>query len=162
GLGLIVESNEGRPTKVEGNPAHPASLGASDVAAQGSILGLYDPDRSKVIDSAGLIRTWNGLLDALGPLRHPQPANHAARRRILPGTVTSQTLAAQLAALLQAFPQARWHQWDPIGRDSARLGARLAFGTDLETRYRFDQAAVVVGLDSDFMTFGPGRLRYVR
>ena len=162
GLGLIVESNEGRPTKVEGNPAHPASLGASDVAAQGSILGMYDPDRSKVIDSAGLIRTWNGLRDALGPVREAQRAKQGAGVRILTGTVTSPTLAAQLAALLQAFPQARWHQWDPIGRDSTRLGARLAFGSDVETRYRFDQAAVVVGLDSDFMTFGPGRLRYVR
>jgi MoCo/4Fe-4S cofactor protein with predicted Tat translocation signal len=162
GLGLIVESHEGRPTKVEGNPAHPASLGASDVAAQGSILGLYDPDRSKVIDSAGLIRTWNGLLDALGPVREAQRAKGGAGLRILTGTVTSPTLAAQITALLAAFPQARWHQWDPIGRDAVRLGARLAFGNDVDTRYRFDQAAVVVGLDSDFMTFGPGRLRYVR
>src|SRR5262249_59854964 len=123
GLGVMGGSSEGRPTKVEGNPAHPASLGASDVAAQGSILGLYDPDRSKVIDSAGLIRTWNGLLDALHPVRDAQRAKQGAGLRILTGTVTSPTLAAQLAALLQAFPRARWHQWDPIGRDSTRLGA---------------------------------------
>jgi MoCo/4Fe-4S cofactor protein with predicted Tat translocation signal len=162
GIGLIVESHEGRPTKVEGNPAHPASLGASDVAAQGSILGMYDPDRSKVIDSAGLIRTWNGLKDTLATVRDAQRAKGGSGLRVLTGTVTSPTLAAQLTALLQDFPQARWHQWDPLGRDSVRLGSRLAFGDDVDTRYRFDQATVVVALDSDFMTFGPGRLRYIR
>ncbi len=162
GLGLVVESHEGRPTKAEGNPAHPASLGASDVAAQGSILGLYDPDRSKVVTSAGQIRTWQGLLDVLGPVREAQRASAGAGLRILTGTVTSPTLAARLRALLGEFPQARWHQWDPIGRHAARAGARRAFGSDLETHYRFEQAAVIVSLDADFMTFGPGRLRYAR
>ncbi len=162
GVGLVVESHEGRPTKAEGNPAHPASLGATDVAAQGSVLGLYDPDRSKVVTSAGQIRTWQGLADVLGPVREGQRASRGAGLRILTGTVTSPTLGARIQALLDAFPQARWHQWDPIGRDTSRLGARLAFGEDVETQYRFDQAKVIVSLDADFMTFGPGRLRYVR
>jgi MoCo/4Fe-4S cofactor protein with predicted Tat translocation signal len=162
GVGVVVESHEGRPTKVEGNPAHPASLGATDVAAQGSVLGLYDPDRSKVVTSAGQIRTWQGLVDVLGPVRDAQRASRGAGLRILTGTVTSPTLGTQLQALLDAFPGARWIQWDPIGRDGSRLGARLTFGEDVETQYRFDQAKVIVSLDADFMTFGPGRLRYVR
>jgi MoCo/4Fe-4S cofactor protein with predicted Tat translocation signal len=162
GVGLVVESHEGRPTKVEGNPAHPASLGGTDVAAQGSVLGLYDPDRSKVVTSAGQIRTWQGLVDALGPVREAQRASRGAGLRILTGTVTSPTLGTRLQALLDAFPDARWVQWDPIGRDASRLGTRLAFGEDVETQYRFDQAKVIVSLDADFMTFGPGRLRYVR
>jgi MoCo/4Fe-4S cofactor protein with predicted Tat translocation signal len=162
GLGVVAESHEGRPTKVEGNPAHPASLGASDVAAQGSVLGLYDPDRSKVVTSAGQIRTWQGLLDVLGPLRNAQHAKGGAGLRILTGTVTSPTFAARLQTLLDDMPQARWHQWDAIGRDASRLGARRAFGQDVETQYRFDQAQIIVALDADFMTYGPGRLRYAR
>jgi molybdopterin-containing oxidoreductase family iron-sulfur binding subunit len=162
GLGVVVESNQGRPTKVEGNPAHPASLGATDVAAQGSVLGLYDPDRSKVVTSAGQIRTWQGLVDAFASVREAQRASRGAGLRILTGTVTSPTLGTRIQALLDAFPDARWIQWDPIGRDGSRLGTRLAFGEDVETQYRFDQAKVIVSLDADFMTFGPGRLRYVR
>jgi MoCo/4Fe-4S cofactor protein with predicted Tat translocation signal len=162
GIGLVAESHEGRPTNVQGNPAHPASLGASDVAAQGSVLGLYDPDRSKVVTSAGQIRTWQGLLDALGPVRDAQRAKAGAGLRILTGTVTSPTLAARLQALQGELPQARWHQWDAVGRDAVRLGARGVFGDDVETQYRFDQAQVIVALDADFMTFGPGRLRYAR
>jgi len=162
GLGVIVESNQGRPTKVEGNPAHTASLGAADVAAQGSVRGLYDPDRSKVVTSAGQIRTWQGLVDALASVREAQSASRGAGLRILTGTVTSPTLGTRIQALLDAFPDARWIQWDPIGRDGSRLGTRLAFGEDVETQYRFDQAKVIVSLDADFMTFGPGRLRYVR
>jgi len=162
GLGVVVESHQGRPTKVEGNPAHPASLGAADVAAQGSVLGLYDPDRSKVVTSAGQIRTWQGLVDALASVREAQRASRGAGLRILTGTVTSPTLGTRIQALLDAFPDARWIQWDPIGRDGSRLGTRLAFGEDVETQYRFDQAKVIVSLDADFMTFGPGRLRYVR
>jgi molybdopterin-containing oxidoreductase family iron-sulfur binding subunit len=162
GLGLVVESHEGRPTKVEGNPMHPASLGAADVAAQGSVLGLYDPDRSKVVTSVGQIRTWQGVQDVLGPVRDAQRARGGAGLRILTGTVTSPTLGVAIQSLQNDFPQARWHQWNPIGRDSARLGARSAFGEDVDTQYRFDRAKVIVSLDADFMTFGPGRLRYVR
>jgi molybdopterin-containing oxidoreductase family iron-sulfur binding subunit len=162
GVGLIAESHEGRPTKVEGNAGHPASLGASDVAAQGSVLGLYDPDRSKVVTSAGQIRTWQALIEMLGPVREAQRAKGGAGLRILTGTVTSPTLAAQIQSVLDVLPQARWHQWDPIGRDAVRLGARRSFGQDVETQYRFDQAQVIVALDADFMTYGPGRLRYAR
>jgi Fe-S-cluster-containing dehydrogenase component len=126
------------------------------------VLGLYDPDRSKVVTSAGQIRTWQGLLAALAPVRGAQRASRGAGLRILTGTVTSPTLGTRIQALLDAFPDARWIQWDPVGRDGSRLGTRLAFGEDVETQYRFDQAKVIVSLDADFMTFGPGRLRYVR
>ena len=63
--GLIVKSHEGRPTKVEGNPRHPASLGASDAIGQASILGLYDPERSQTVTYLGQPRAWNEALTAL-------------------------------------------------------------------------------------------------
>ncbi|MBI4537350.1 MAG: TAT-variant-translocated molybdopterin oxidoreductase, partial [candidate division NC10 bacterium] len=158
--GLLAESHMGRPTKVEGNPQHPASLGATDVFAQASVLTLYDPDRSQVIVRAGQIGSWSAFLAEVRLALDGERARQGSGIRILTETVTSPTLASQLQALLAAFPQAKWHQHEPAGRDNVRLGARLAFGEFVETHYRLDKADVILALDSDFLTMGPGGLRY--
>jgi MoCo/4Fe-4S cofactor protein with predicted Tat translocation signal len=158
--GLLVESHEGRPTKVEGNPKHPASLGATDVFAQASVLTLYDPDRSQVLTKAGQIGSWSAFLAELGFALDGERARQGSGIRILTETITSPTLASQLRAFLAMFPSTKWHQYEPAGRDGARLGARLAFGEFVETQYRLDKADVILALDSDFLTVGPGCLRY--
>jgi MoCo/4Fe-4S cofactor protein with predicted Tat translocation signal len=158
--GLLAESHMGRPTKVEGNPQHPASLGATDAFAQASVLGLYDPDRSQVVMKAGKIGSWSAFLADLSLALDAERDRQGAGIRILTETVTSPTLASQMQALLTRFPQAKWHQYEPAGRDNIRLGARLAFGDFVETQYRLDMAEVILALDSDFLTMGPGCLRY--
>lgn len=160
--GLVVESHMGRPTKIEGNPNHPASLGATDVFAQASILTLYDPDRSQVLVQEGRIGSWSAFLAALNNARDLLRARKGAGLRILTETVTSPTLAYQLGALLAEFPLAKWHQHEPAGRDAAREGARLAFGEYVNTVYHFDRADVILALDADFLCAGPGNLRYAR
>jgi molybdopterin-containing oxidoreductase family iron-sulfur binding subunit len=159
-MGLLAESHEGRPTKVEGNPKHPASLGATDVFAQASILSLYDPDRSQAIMKAGQIGSWSAFLAEVRFALDAQRTTQGSGIRILTETVTSPTLASQLRALLAMFPSAKWHQYEPAGRDNVRLGARLAFGEFVETRYQLDRADVILALESDFLTMGPGCLRY--
>jgi MoCo/4Fe-4S cofactor protein with predicted Tat translocation signal len=160
--GLLVESHEGRPTKIEGNPQHPASLGASDVVAQASILTLYDPDRSQVVSNAGEISTWSEFFAAMSTELTKQQTKQGAGLRILTETVSSPTLAQQIAAVMAKFPQAKWHQYEPLVRDGLLEGARLAFGETVETRYRFDKADVVLALDSDFLFSGPAWVRYAR
>lgn len=160
--GVLVESHMGRPTKIEGNPKHPASLGATNAFAQASVLTLYDPDRSKVVSQVGRISTWGAFLQTLNTKLSAQGARQGAGLRILTETVTSPTLAHQLQALLAKFPSAKWHQYEPISRDAARVGARLAFGKEVETHYRFDKADVILSLDADFLSSGPGTLRYAR
>ncbi|HXE75983.1 MAG TPA: TAT-variant-translocated molybdopterin oxidoreductase [Candidatus Xenobia bacterium] len=160
--GLLVESHLGRPTKIEGNELHPASLGATDAFAQASILSLYDPDRSQVVLEAGRISTWSAFLAALNRALANQAAKRGAGLRLLTETVTSPTLARQIQALLAKYPEARWHQYEPVNRDNAREGARLAFGQVVETQYRFDKAGVVLSLDADFLGSGPGSVRYAR
>jgi molybdopterin-containing oxidoreductase family iron-sulfur binding subunit len=160
--GLLVRSNEGRPTKVEGNPDHPASLGATDVFAQASILSLYDPDRSQTVTNAGQASNWEAFLGALNSALAGQRANGGAGLRVLTETVTSPTLIAQMQALLAAFPSARWYQYEPGSGDAARAGARQAFGQDVHTTYRFDQANVILSLDSNFLLHPAGRVRYGR
>src|SRR5262245_27551374 len=133
GIGVLAESHEGRPTKLEGNPDHPASLGATDAIVQAAVLGLYDPDRSKVVTQLGVIRPWSAFTVAMDGVMAAQRERRGSGLRLLTGTVTSPTLAGQLEALLAALPEARWHQWEPIGRDAARAGAILAFGEPVET-----------------------------
>jgi MoCo/4Fe-4S cofactor protein with predicted Tat translocation signal len=160
--GLLVESHEGRPTKIEGNPAHPGSLGASDVFAQAAILGLYDPDRSQTITNLGEIRPWPDFLAMLQTVLAAQRPLAGAGLRILTESVSSPTLAAQIRAVLQRLPSAKWHQWDALGRENVKRGARLAFGRAVETQYRLDRADVIVTLDADLLGAGPGGLRYAR
>jgi len=154
--GVLVESHMGRPTKVEGNPEHPGSLGGTSVFMQGSILSMYDPDRSQSVLFEGRVSTWVDFAAAMRFL----PTG--AGPRILTGTVTSPTLSAQIESLLKQFPQAKWHQWEPCGEHGAREGARLAFGRPVNTVYHFDQADVIVSLDADFLVQGSGSVRYAR
>jgi molybdopterin-containing oxidoreductase family iron-sulfur binding subunit len=160
--GVLVESHMGRPTKIEGNPEHPASLGATDVFAQASVLTLYDPDRSQVVINAGRISTWDNFLTSVTAGLEEQGLKKGSGMRVLTETVTSPTLAHQLQQLLTEFPSAKWHQYEPAGRDNVRAGARLAFGEPVDTHYRFDQADVILALDADFLCANPGSLRYAR
>ncbi|MGZ5380719.1 MAG: TAT-variant-translocated molybdopterin oxidoreductase, partial [Thermoanaerobaculia bacterium] len=160
--GILVESHTGRPTKVEGNPEHPASLGATDLFAQASILSLYDPDRSQTITKLGQIRTWPAFAEELQARVKTHRAIFGEGFRLLTPTVTSPALAAKIRELNALLPKARWHQWEPAGRDLVRAGARLAFGQPVETRYDFSKADVVVSFDADPFTFGPGSLVYAR
>jgi MoCo/4Fe-4S cofactor protein with predicted Tat translocation signal len=160
---ILVESHLGRPTKIEGNAQHPASLGGTDIFAQASILGLYDPDRSQSVVSMGDQRSWQSFLTAIhGPLS-AQKALKGAGIRILTPTISSPTLADQLRNFLKIYPQAKWHVYEPVNRDNVLEGAKLAFGQPVETRYDFEKADVIVSLDADFLYAGfPGNVRYIR
>ena len=173
--GLLIESHEGRPTKVEGNADHPANLrpsdipsppaphirfGPTDAFAQASLHTLYDPDRSQSVNHLGNISTWDHFVRELRAAL--QGRGTGSRIRILTETVVSPTLAYQLQTLLQRYSTAKWHRYEPVGTENARAGAKLAFGEDLQVRYRVDQADVILTLDADFLTVGPGHVRHMR
>jgi molybdopterin-containing oxidoreductase family iron-sulfur binding subunit len=160
---ILVESHLFRPTKIEGNPQHPASLGGTDVYAQASILDLYDPDRAQSITYLGDVRSWNAFTEAVRGPMSVEKSIAGGGVRILTQTVSSPTLAAQIRSYLDANPQAKWHVYEPINRDNVYEGARLAFGEVVETRYDLSKADVIVSLDADFLYAGfPGSARYTR
>ncbi|MFA7459892.1 MAG: TAT-variant-translocated molybdopterin oxidoreductase, partial [Trueperaceae bacterium] len=158
--GVLAESHQGRPTKLEGNPDHPASLGATSATTQALVLGLYDPDRAQEVRRGADNSSWEAFNEALqgavGAL------DGGAGLAILTENVTSPTMASQLQAVLEANPQARWYQYDPLHSNGALEGSRLAFGTDVTPVYDFTQADVVISLGADFMDSGPARLAYAR
>jgi len=161
-IGLLVESHEGRPTKIEGNPDHPSSLGATNVFAQASVLNLYDPDRAQTVTKFGEIQTWSLFVDSAQAIAAELNGASGAGFRILTGGIASLSLAAQIQSLLKLFPQAKWHQWEPAVGDGTREGAKLAFGSYLNTVYRPEKADVILSLDSDFLGSGPGHIRYAK
>jgi Fe-S-cluster-containing dehydrogenase component len=160
--GIVVKHNMGRPIKVDGNPNHPASLGATDVFAQAQVLGFYDPDRAAQITLRGNPSDRQSLETALTAQRAAFAGSHGAGLHILTGTVTSPTLAAQIDSLLQQYPEAQWHQWEPISRDAVRRGATMAYGQPVDTIWHIDAADIVLAIDSDFLSTAPGHLRHAR
>jgi MoCo/4Fe-4S cofactor protein with predicted Tat translocation signal len=160
---ILVESHLFRPTKIEGNPEHPASQGGTDVYAQASLLDLYDPDRAQNITYMGDTRSWTAFMEAVKGPMSVQKSVQGGGVRILTQTVSSPTLADQIRNYLKANPQAKWHVYEPISRDNANEGAKMAFGEVVETRYDLSKADVIVSLDADFLYAGfPGSTRYIR
>ena len=160
--GVLVKSEMGRPIKIEGNPAHPASLGATDIFGQAALLGLYDPDRSQLITRGGRIETWEHFQSVALEIRESVRAKKGAGLRILTQTVASPTLADQLHRLFEQFPEARWHAYEAVSRDPIRVGTRMAFGEDLEPVHHLEKADVILSLEADFLAWGPGRLKDAR
>jgi molybdopterin-containing oxidoreductase family iron-sulfur binding subunit len=160
-VGLLVESHLGRPTKIEGNPDHPASRGATDIYHQASILTLYDPDRSKTVKHLGQTRTWEEALSTLRATMQKHRSSRGAKVRLLTEALVSPTLGAQIQEFLKEFPQAKWHQYEPLGRDAAYRGTMQAFGDHVNTYYDFRHADRVLSFDADFLSCGAGHLRNV-
>jgi len=168
---LLARSNEGRPTKVEGNPDHPNSRksdpqdrgsSATDIFAQASILSLYDPDRSQTTMFREVARPWTTFVGEIRTALDEQRPKQGSGIRFLTETVTSPSVAAQLKAILTEFPQAKWHQFEPVNNDNARAGAVAAFGQPVNTIYDFSKAERILSLDSDFLAAHPGTLKYAR
>jgi molybdopterin-containing oxidoreductase family iron-sulfur binding subunit len=165
---LLVRSNEGRPTKIEGNPDHPSNSGCSstDIFSQASLLTLYDPDRSQTPLNRDETRAWTSFVAEIRGLIEREGDGLKAKRgaglRILTETITSPSLAAQLKQILTDFPEVKWHQYEPINRDNARAGAVMAFGQDVNATYDFSKADRILSLGSDFLNAFPGNLRYAR
>ncbi|HET9372698.1 MAG TPA: TAT-variant-translocated molybdopterin oxidoreductase [Vicinamibacterales bacterium] len=154
GMPVLAENHLGRPTKLEGNPEHPASLGATDIYTQASVLGLYDPDRSRTVLNHGEVKTWGAFQAAIQSISGAQKALRGAGLRILSEPVSSPSVLDQIQALLEAMPDARWHQWDPV------FGAWQGGAPAQTPVYHFSKAQVIVSLDADFLGFGPGAVRY--
>lgn len=159
GIPLIAESHMGRPTKVAGNPDHPASSGAADQFAQASILDLYDPDRSREAQRDGRLMVWEDFIDQIRPAMQAQEALGGAGLRILTGPTSSPTTVDQISRLQERYPGAKWVQWNSAHRDAEMAASNKAFGRVLDTAYDLTQADVIVSLDSDFLSSGPAHLK---
>ena len=168
---LLARSNEGRPTKLEGNPDHPQNRNANpdevgssatDIFSQASILSLYDPDRAQTTLFRDETRPWTTFVGELRTALDGLRPGQGAGLHFLTETITSPSLAEQLRGILTEFPQAKWHQYEPVNNDQAHAGARMALGQPVNTIYDFSKADRILSLDADFLAAMPGTLRYAR
>ena len=154
---VLVESHMGRPTKIEGNPEHPASRGGTDVLTQAAILDLYDPDRAQTVTFRGEVRGWSPFVAAMQQALSAQKARGGAGLHLLTPPITSPSLAEMLAGILRDYPQ---RALASVRRRSRARRRSAAAPRRSSTIYHFDKADVVVALDADFLTCGPGSVRY--
>jgi molybdopterin-containing oxidoreductase family iron-sulfur binding subunit len=171
-VGVLVESHEGRPTKIEGNPAHPSSRGATDGWTQASVYDLYDPDRGTTPMKgarqpqggfgAHTPATWNEFDQAFGDLLRTAQADGGARLRILAEPTTSPTFLRIRDYLQTKLPQAKVVFWSAVHDGNVHEGARLAFGQLVNVVPNYEQAKVILSLDSDFLGTETGTVRASR
>jgi molybdopterin-containing oxidoreductase family iron-sulfur binding subunit len=159
---ILVESHEGRPTKIEGNPMHPDSGGATDAFAQASVLDLYDPDRSSTVLHAGEPSTWLAFDTFAGAHFAALRDRRGKALHVLSEDVASPSLDLLREHMRTTLPEARWHVDEPISPANIRAGGILAVGAPVFPRYRFDRAETVLALDCDILGLEEDGVRYRR
>ncbi len=150
--GVLAKSFEGRPVKIEGNPDHPGSRGATDVLAQASLLDMYDPDRSQEVTFRGNPKNWEAFMSTIRAAIEENRVDGGAGVRFLTETVTSPTLIDQFSKLKTELPNSKWCQYEPVNQDNVLAGAKLAFGSPVQPVYRFEKAERILSLDADIFS----------
>ena len=165
-MGLEVTCVDGRPIKIDGNPRHPESRGATDIFSQAALLELYDPDRSRSVmlqrDGQKEEKTWKAFAAKCRTRCRRLDESRGSGFRVLAEANCSPTLTLLQLRLMAALPMAKWFEYDPIDDDNLRAGAVLAYGKPLRTHWRMDRAKIIVCLDADPLGSPPTAVRYAR
>jgi molybdopterin-containing oxidoreductase family iron-sulfur binding subunit len=159
---LVVTTVDGRPIKIEGNPLHPESNGATDVFAQASVLELYDPARSQRFVAQNKLSDRTSFEKYLGELRPKMAANGGAGLAFLVEETHSPTRERLRGELQKQFPRMRWCVYDPLLSEAQRFSTQISFGENTRLIPQFDKADVILALDSDFLNCGEGDLNATR
>jgi MoCo/4Fe-4S cofactor protein with predicted Tat translocation signal len=162
GSGLLVDSHAGRPTKVEGNPDHPDTLGATRVLDQALPFGLYDPQRARQLRRRGHPLAWRSLLASIAERSAAMAGDGGAKLRFLVEPSSSPLLADLRGRILDRFPRARFVAFSSVASEGEGEGARLAFRQTLEAQHDLRRGDVILALDADFLADGPEQIRLHR
>lgn len=149
--GLLVTTRDGRPTKVHGNPDHPSSLGSSNIHTEASILGLYDPDRSRAPKLKGQDSTWAAFGSFWAEQYKKYVAVQGEGLGLLIEEYSSPTLARLIAEFKKTFPKATVSVWSPVSDENIYRGIEAATGKMYRPVYDYGKAEVILSLDSDFL-----------
>ena len=149
--GIVVESHEGRPTKIEGNEKHPSSLGKTNAVVQASIIGLYDPDRSKKVMHKGEEKTWKAFLSFWKKHQKTLEPSNGEGLAVLTESISSPTFYGLYEKFKKQYPKAKWYVYNPVSDENIYKGLELAVGKPYQPVYNYEKAKVILSLDSDFL-----------
>jgi MoCo/4Fe-4S cofactor protein with predicted Tat translocation signal len=161
-VGLLVEAHDGRPTKLEGNPRHPSSLGATDTWIQAEVLRVYDPERARAPKQGTQDATWDAWDAAAAGLAKAFAANNGKGLAVLTEVVNGPTHERLLAELVAKYPEAKVHRFDRLAPVAQIAGSELAFGPGARAHVDLDPVRAVFALESDFLFSGPDHLRHAK
>ncbi len=153
GIGVLVRSDDGRPTKIDGNPDHPASLGATDAITQAELLTLYDPERSRSVRFRGRLSTWDALQSTLTTMLVDHTVAHGRGLHIVLPPTTSPTALGLIERVRAKLPEAAWYRHDPLRIDAGAAGATLESGAHADLVLNLRESSAVVACDLNI--FGP-------
>ena len=160
--GVLVESHEGRPTKIEGNDVHPTSLGGTHPWALASVLSLYDPDRSKTPTLKGAPSSWNQFEQDWRTWSTSFAASKGKGLAILSESFDSLTMGDLADDFKKKYPNATWVSYEPVSQENAAAGHNMVTGKKHKLVHNLDKANVIVAVDSDFLMIDPLSVRYTK
>lgn len=150
-IGVVIETNEGRPTKVEGNELHPYSLGGTDLQTQAEILNLYDPDRETLFTDGGALRSWDDFVAWWRRQSLSLSKSRGEGLAVLTGSFSSPTLARLKKTFAKTYPRARFINYDAVSDENRDAGIAAATGRPMQPVYALEKADIIVSLDMDFV-----------
>ena len=161
-IGLIVESNDGRPTKIEGNFDHPDSLGGTNGMHQAMVLDLYDPARLRTPYKGKIPATWNATDSFVKGHFAKAVAGAGAGLHILSGANPSPTFDTLRRRFSEKLPKTGWYTYEAVSYDNQRAGLKAAYGKSRRAVYSLGRARCVLSLDADFLDTEQGNVHNAR
>jgi molybdopterin-containing oxidoreductase family iron-sulfur binding subunit len=162
---LVVTSYDGRPTKVEGNKAHPSSQGSTSIYAQAATLEMCDPDRSqapmRMVDGVEQESSWEDFAGFVRDHLRGQLGSGQGLAVLAPSS-SSPAFAALRARFLETYPQARFVEWEAWSRIEEQKGLQGIFNANIRPIYQLAAADIVLSLDEDLLGIHPDQLRHAR
>lgn len=161
-FGVLVESHEGRPTKIEGNDLYPSSQGATHPWALASVLSLYDQDRSKAPSNKGGPASWNEFEQDWRTWSQNHAANKGTGLAVIAESFNSPAVEKLAEEFKKQFPNATWVTYEPVSQENVVQGIHTLSGKSARPMYHLNKASIIVSIDSDFLGSDPDCLRMTK